>query len=358
MKNHQPLRMAALFLALVMLLVACAPAAPTASEMPETAAQESESVVDTSSEESETSDVPQEGSQKLRVAALKGPTAMGLAKLFSDNEVSQQYETSLFGAPDQIVPEIVKGSVDIAAVPSNVASVLYNKTQGEIQVLNVNTLGTLYLVSKDQSVQEISDLKGHTLSASGKGAAPEYILRYLLEENGLSYQDDVTVNWQSEHAAVVQEISQYDTTIGLLPEPFVTTAIQKAEAHPLIDLTQAWEETPGTGDSALVMGVLVARREVVEERKAEVDAFLKQAADSVATVNADTEAGAEWIGALDIVPEEIAREAIGRSNLVSIEGEEMKQMLSGYLQVLFDQNPEAVGGVLPADDFYYMSTAH
>lgn len=351
--------LSALFLTLVLVLAACGPAAPTPSEgetQGETSAP-AESVE--TSVQAETSQVSQSeavsttAQQPLKVAALKGPTSMGLAKLFKDNETSGQYETSILGAPDQIVPQIVKGAVDIAAVPSNVAAVLYNKTEGQVQVLNVNTLGVLYLVGRED-LPDLSALKGRTIVAAGKGAAPEYVLRYLLFENGLT-DDDVTVEWKSEHAEVVAAMSEDPSLVGLLPEPFVTTAQTKLpDATSLIDLTKIWNETESAGDSALVMGVLVARKEVVASRKADVDAFLAQAKASVEAVNADPKAASQWIGELGIVPQAVAEKAIPRANLVDVEGEDMREMLSGYLTVLFEQDVKAVGGALPADDFYYV----
>lgn len=288
-------------------------------------------------------------SYKIAVGALKGPTAMGMAQLLDDDS----YDFTIAASPDEIVPQIVQGNVDIAAVPSNLAAVLYQKTQKNVSVLAVNTLGVLYLVENGESIQSVEDLKGKTIYASGKGATPEYALEYVLSANGIDPEKNVTIEYKSEHAEVVAALANDQTAAGLLPQPFVTTALMKNDSlRVALDLNQLWQDGV-SDDSQLVTGVVVVRNDYLKEHEADVDAFMDAYQASVEFVNSDPDQAAKIIGAHDIIAEEVAKKAIPDCSIVFVEGEEMQTMLSGYLSTLEQQNPEMVGGQLPDDDFYY-----
>ena len=291
-----------------------------------------------------------------RVAALMGPTAMGLVKLMSDSDsgtaTKNKYSFNIAASADEITPALIQGDLDIACVPANLASVLYNKTKGGVQVLAVNTLGVLYIVENGNAVQSVADLKGKTVVAAGKGSTPEYALRYLLQKNGINPDTDVTIDWKSEHSECVSALASGAATIALLPQPFVTVAQAKiSNLRVALDLTKEWDALHS--GSALLTGVVVARTDVVKENPAAIDAFLQEYAASVQWVNANVADAAKLVGGYDIVDAAVAEKAIPNCNIVCITGSEMKEKLSGYLSVLNDQNPQSVGGTLPNDDFYY-----
>ena len=307
-------------------------------------------------------------SESYAIAALKGPTAMGLVKLMSDTdekaaqmldsskpyegEVGNLYTFTLAASADEVSPLLMKGELDMACVPANLAAVLYQKTEGDIVTLAVNTLGVLYIVENGNAVTSMADLAGKTIVASGKGSTPEYALRYLLSENGLDPDADVTIDWKSEHSECVTALATGAATIAMLPQPFVTVAENKISGlRTALDLTEQWDALDN--GSALLTGVIVARREVVEQNPAAVDAFLKDYAGSVEWVNANPADAAELIGSYGIVEAAVAEKALPHCNIVCITGAEMKDKLSGYLQVLFDADASSVGGALPGDDFYY-----
>lgn len=307
--------------------------------------------------ESSTAASETEDETLVHVLALKGPTSMGMVKMMSDNDSKESPADTfeLAAAPDEVSAKLVQGEVDIAAVPANLASVLYNKTNGGVQVLAVNTLGVLYIVEVD-TVHSIADLKGRTIYAGGKGATPEYALNYILEKNGLVPGEDVTIEWKSEHAECVAALAEDADGIAMLPQPFVTTAQTKKETlRTALDLTEEWnkiQESEGTA-STLVTGVTVVRTAFAKEHPEAVADFMEAYQASVSYVTENTDEAAKLIGDYDIVPEAVAKKALPACNIVCITGDEMKEKLSGYLGVLKDQNPEAVGGELPGDDFYY-----
>ena len=281
---------------------------------------------------------------QVNVTALKGPTAMGMVKLMDEAESGavegNAYSFAIAAAVDEVTPKIVKGETDIAAVPANLASVLYQNTKGEVQVLAVNTLGVIYIVESGDSVKSVEDLRGRTIYASGKGATPE----------------DVTIEWKSEHAECLAALLAEDNAIAMLPQPFVTTAQMKSDRIQVrLDLTAEWDAVQQGSDapSQLITGALVVRRQFAQENPEAVEAFLKSYAESVEYVNANVEEAAQLVGKYEIVPAAVAQKAIPACNIVCITGADMQQKLSGYLNVLFEQNPKAVGGALPADDFYY-----
>nr|WP_326175557.1 ABC transporter substrate-binding protein [uncultured Oscillibacter sp.] len=290
--------------------------------------------------------------EPVRVGALKGPTAMGLVRMMSDDGVNSY---TLAGSADELTPKLIKGELDIACVPANLAAVLYNKTEGQIVTLAVNTLGVLYIVENGgEAVQSMADLKGKTLVAAGKGSTPEFGLRYLLEQSGLDPDKDVTVDWKSEHAECVAALAAGTADLALLPQPFVTVAQGKLGngLRVALDLTAEWDALDN--GSAMITGVAVARRDFVEQNPELVDMFLKEYAVSVDWVNENTAKAAELVAANGIIESAaIAEKALPHCNIVCLTGQEMFEKLSGYLQVLAAAAPESVGGALPRDGFFY-----
>ena len=324
------------------------PAAPEASEQESSTAEAAETAAVTGEETA------------VRVMALKGPTAMGMVKLMDTAEAGpvngNAYEFTIAASADEVTPKLVQGDADIAAVPANLASVLYNNTEGKIQVLAVNTLGVLYIVESGDTVQSAADLKGKTIYASGKGSTPEYALNYILSSNGIDLEKDVTIEWKSEHSECVAALASDEGGIAMLPQPFVTTAQSKNDKIRIaLDMTKEWDalQKDAENPSALITGVVVVRSDFAAENPDAVNAFLDSYKESVDYVNGNTEDAAALIEKYDIVPAAVAVKALPYCNITFIEGSEMKEKLSGYLSVLSDQNPKAVGGTLPADDFYY-----
>lgn len=311
---------------------------------------------------SESSSVQAQSEEKteVNVTALKGPTAMGMVRFMDladqGMEEGADYTFSIAASADEVTPDLIQGKTDIAAVPANLASVLYNKTEGQIRVLAVNTLGVLYLVENGSTVQSVEDLRGKTIYASGKGSTPEYALAYVLSANGLDPEKDVTIEWKSEHSECVAALAAQENGIAMLPQPFVTTAQMKNSAiRTALDLTEEWEKVQEKEEkkSMLITGVVVARAEFVDEHPEVAEDFLEQYEESVEYVNENTEESAELIEKYDIVTADVAEIALPECNIVFLDGDEMKENLSGYLEVLKSQNPEAVGGEVPGDDFYY-----
>lgn len=318
---------------------------------------------DTDTAEESAKDAGNEQVTNIKIAALKGPTAMGMVKMMADvEEQSAQginYEFTIAGSVDEITPNLlVQGKLDIAAVPANMGAIFYNNTNAGVQVLAINTLGVLYIVDIGDEVHSVEDLKGKTIYASGKGATPEYALKYILSANGIDPDKDVTIEWKSEHSECVAALaaSGSDSGIALLPQPFVTTAqAQNDKIKIALDLTEEWDKLQETAElpSALLTGILVARTDFVRENPEAVAAFMDAYKASVEYVNANVADAAALIENYNIVPAAVAEQALPYCNIVFIEGSEMQDKLSGYLNILMEQNPKAIGGALPDEGFYY-----
>jgi len=288
--------------------------------------------------------------EAIRVAALKGPTAMGMVRMMDEN--NSEYAFSISAAADEITPKLVKGEIDIAALPANLASVLYNRTEGEIRVLAVNTLGVMYIAERGSSIASVQDLAGKTIYTAGKGSVPEYALNYILTANGLIPGEDVQIEFKAEHSECLSALLSDESAAAMLPQPFITTAMTKAQdMRVALDLTEEWDKL--NSGSAMITGVVVARNEFIEENPDAVEEFLSDYAESVEFTNANVAEAAALVGKYDIVPAQVAEKAIPECNIVCISGEAMLGMLPGYLEALYEQAPEAVGGKLPDAEFYY-----
>ena len=292
----------------------------------------------------------------LRIAGLKGPTTMGLVNLLAMEEngtASQKYDLQLYGAADEIVPKLIKGQVDIAAIPANLAATLYQKTNGGIQVMAVNTLGVLYVVEKGDTVHSFADLKGRTILSTGKGTTPEYVLRYLLTKNGIDPDKDVKIEYYSEASEVTAQMAATKKdAIAVLPQPYVTAAQMKdSDLRVVLDLTKEWNKVC---DTQLITGVTVVRTAYAEDHPEEVINFLKDYQKSVEAANNDIDGTAALCEKVGVVAKAaIAKKALPKCNIVYRIGDEMKADVNAYLQVLYDASPAAVGGKLPDGNFYY-----
>ena len=354
----------ALMLALVLVvsLGGCGGSAGN-SNPPSESSSQPESVPESQSvpapEDTASSDAALEKTGKtVRVAALKGPTAMGMVKLMEDaqaGETANDYQFTLAGSPDEIVGSIVTGEFDIAAVPTNLAATLYNKTQGKVQLAALNTLGVLYVIEAGDTVQTVADLAGRTVYSTGKGSTPEFAFDYVLEKNGI--KDQVAVEYKSEHAELAALLSQGQAELALLPQPFVTTALaQNEKLRVALDLTEEWDKA-AQGASQLTMGCVIAQRSFLEENADAAAAFLAEYEESVKYVTDpdNLDHAAAMIVAQGIIPQEaVAKKALPQCGITFISGAEMRKIASGFLQVLYDADPQSVGGTLPDDGLYYV----
>lgn len=285
----------------------------------------------------------------VNIGVLKGPTGMGAAWLMDQNEQglsANSYNFTIAGAPDVLIGQLISGDMDMAALPTNAISTLYNKTEGKITVLGVNALGVLYVLENGDRINSVADLEGKTILASGQGSTAEYVLNYILEQNGVSAE----IFWASEHseAATLALSGEYD--IVMLPEPFVTTVTTKNGSFRVaLDLTREWE---ALGGGELTMGGIAVRTEFLEAHPDAVKAFVKEYANSVAFTNAQPADAAKLIAKYEIAAEEIAKNAIPRCNIVWLHGENYKAKLENFLGVVYEANPAGIGGKMPGDDFY------
>lgn len=286
---------------------------------------------------------------EIRIAALKGPTGMGMVKL-ADKQNYPNYTVSIEASPDALNPRIISGEVDVAAVPVNLASVLYNKLDGDISVLAVSTLGVLYVVEAGSEVNSVADLAGKTVYATGQGATPEYILNYLLDKNGVA--GSAEVNYVGEHAALASMLADGSAEIGMLPEPNVTSTLAgNDDLRIALNLTEEWNKVCST---ELVQGVVIARKSFVNEHPEAIEQFLREYEKSSAFVNENIDEAAKLIVDAGILGNvEIAKKAIPNCNISFSKGEAMHKAVEGMLTVLFEANPKSIGGKLPDKDFYY-----
>ena len=342
-------KITAVLLALMMILVSFAACTPETTT--EEISTEAENIAAEAESTADTTDV-------INVSLLKGPTGMGGAYMWtkSDNgETENNYNITLDTDATTVGPKLMTGEYDIAAVPTNLAASLYQKSQGKVKVIAVNTLGVLYIVTKDNAVSSVADLAGKTILASGQGTIAEYALNYVLESNDYVIGEDVTVEFSAEHAESVTKALAGGYDAVLLPEPFVSQIIAKdASFSVAINITEEWEKT---GDCTLAMGCIAVNAAFYEANKEAVAKFIADYSESVNYVNTNIEEAAALIESHDIMAAAVAKNAIPNANIVCYTGAEMKQALTGCYAVLFEQNAKIIGGQMPADDFYIDVTA-
>lgn len=281
----------------------------------------------------------------VRLAVIKGPTGMGAVRLMDENDAGNTknaYTVTISGAPDAVVAGLLAADFDIAALPTNAIAMLHAKTDGAIQCLAVNTLSTLYLLEKGNTIASAADVAGKLIVCMGQGTTVQATVERLFP--------DADIHYVSEHTEAVAQaaIGKYDYVI--LPEPFVTTLLkQDAGFQIALDIGALWKEN-GLGE--LPMGGIAVRKAFADENPQAVVDFLNEYKESVDAVNADPEAAAQLTERYDILPAANAVEAIPRANMTCISGREAQALLLPYYQVLMDVNPALIGGGMPSDDFF------
>ena len=289
----------------------------------------------------------------INIACMKGPTGIGMIKLIADSDdgnTANKYNYSIVGTADEIATKLMKGELDIAAVPCNLASVLYNKSNGEILTLGINTLGVLYIVEAGETVTSVADLEGKTIYSTGQGTTPEYTLRFLLSSAGLDPDKDVDIQFKSEAPEVLAALKQNTSAVAMLPQPYATVALTSVENMRIaLDVTEEWENYC---DDTVVTGVLVARKSFIEENKSAVEAFMEEYEASTTYANTNIDETAALLEKYDVFKAAIAKKAIPYCNVTLITGEGMKTKAMSYLEVLYDQNPASIGGKLQEGMFY------
>ena len=297
-------------------------------------------------------EVSSEPAVTAKVAALKGPTSMGMVKMMADQKDAKEKN---YESPDEIAPKFLKGEFDIVALPSNLASILYNKSQGKVQVLAINTLGILYLMENGDTVKSIEDLKGKTVYSSGKGAVPEYAFNYILKANGLNPDTDLRVEYKSEHTEALAALLNDKSGLAVLPQPFATVAsLKNKDLRTALDLSKEWDKASKNAKSTMITGVVVVNKDFAAKHPEKIKKFMADYKASIDYTNTNVDDAAKLIEENNIVPAAVAKKAIPQCNITYIDGSDMKDKLSGYLQVLFEANPKSIGGKMPADDFYYV----
>ena len=292
----------------------------------------------------------------INIGCMKGPTAIGMIKLLSDSDAgntSNKYSHTIAGTADELSVGLINGDIDIAAVPCNLASILYQKTNGEVDTVAINTLGVLYIVEEGNSIQSVNDLAGKTIYSTGQGTTPEYTLRFLLSAAGLDPDTDVTIEYKSEASEVVATLAQNPDAVAMLPQPYVTVALNGNENLRIaLDVTEEWENL---SDSTVVTGVIVARKSFIESNKDAFNAFLDEYKNSTTYANSNIEETATLLEEYDVFKAAIAKKAIPYCNVTYVDNQEMKTKILAYLKVLYDENPAAIGGNLPEEGMFYIN---
>lgn len=291
---------------------------------------------------------------EVNVGVLKGPTGIGAVGIMSKSDKNEygNYHFTLTPDVNDIVARLTNGDLDIGALPTNTAANLYNKTNGDVELIALNCTGVLYIMENGNSVNSVSDLKGKTIYVNGQGSNPEYVLNFLLRKNGLEPGTDVDVQFREASEISAMMISG-EAQLCMLPVPAVTTiAVKKADVRKALDITKEYAEAANDG-SSLTMGCLVARKKFIEENPEAVEQFLERYRESIEFVLNDTDNAAALVAEYEITGNaDIAKKAIPDCGIVCITGGDIRPALEGYLRVLYDAAPASVGGKMPGDDFY------
>ncbi len=290
----------------------------------------------------------------VTIAGLKGPTSIGMIKMIDEKALqSDNYNVEYIqeAAPDSLTGKIINGDIQISSVPINLASVLYNKTEGDVQLMAVNTVGNLFIVGTED-LSTIEELKGKVIGMSAKGSTPDFAMNYILKQNGID--EKTTLDYVLDHATLAQSVIAEDNTVALLPQPFVTQVMmQNDNVKMLIDLNEAWSAA-SEGASELFTGCIIVNKEFAENNKEFISEFLKEYEKSVNWVLENPKDASLLVEKHEIMPSAaLVEKAIPYCGITFRNAQDSKTSLNNFYKVLFDSNPASVGGSMPDDEFYF-----
>lgn len=297
---------------------------------------------------------------EVNVGMIMGPPSMGMGWMIHENEEGNTYNDYNFevGGVDYtaLASKLNTGDYDIIHCPSNVGAILYNNKdlKEEVEVIDISNLGLLYILTTDDSIKSMDDLKGRTVYSIGEGGPPEYTFGYLLDQEGLS--DDVNFSFRSTPFEVLNLLQDEENSIALLPQPFVEVAkLLVPDLKVPIDITEEWDNLKLESGAESVTTITIVRKKFLEEHEQAVVEYLNLLKKSVAYCLSHVDEAAEWTDTYEtFLNPEVAADAIPYVNMCAITGQEMKEKLEGFLKIMYDYNPDAVGGSMPDDDFYYI----
>ena len=295
----------------------------------------------------------------VNVGLIMGPPSMGMGWFINEAKEGNTYNNFNFevGGVDYtaLASKFNTGDYDIIHCPSNVGAILYNNTdlKEEAVVADIGNLGLLYIMTTDPSVQSMQDLQGRNVYSIGEGGPPEYTMGYLLEQEGLT---DVNMSFKSTPFEVLNLLQDEENSIALLPQPFVEVAkLLVPGINTPIDITQEWDSLDLENGAESVTTITIVRKSFLEEHEEAVVEYLNMCKASVDYCLTNPKEAAAWTDEFEtFLNGEVAEAAMPYVNMCAITGNEMKDKLSGFLQIMYDYNPDAVGGAMPGDDFYYI----
>ncbi len=295
----------------------------------------------------------------VNVGLIMGPPSMGLGYFINEEEAGNTYNHYNFEVAGvdyaAVAASLNQGDYDIATVPSNIAAILYNNEdmKEQVKVISIGNLGLLYILTTDPSISTLDDLKGRTVYSIGEGGPPEFTFDYLMEAAGLS--DDVNFSFRPTPFEVLNLLQEEENAVALLPQPFVEVAkLLVPNLRVAIDVTEAWDGLNIDSGAESVTTVTVVRTAFLEEHEQAVIEFLDMSKKSTDYCLEHLDEAAAWTEEYEtFLNPEIAKEAIPECSICTITGTEMKKIFSAFLEIIYDLNPEAVGGKMPDDDFYY-----
>ncbi len=292
---------------------------------------------------------------KINVITLNGTTGFGMAHLMKESSLgntANKYEFTVETDPSLVMAGLINGTYDIAALPTNAAANLYNKSNGKVQVIAINTLGVLYLVTNNIDVNSMSELEGKTIYCPAQN--PTFITNYIIDKNGI--KDKITVDSSTYATAEALRTAVIAGTVdyAVLPEPMVTIATNaNTNLKKTLDFTEEWNKI--SNGEQLVQGCVVVRKEFANQYPGSVKEFLKEYKSSIEKTNEDTDVAGLLVKEFGIFggDSKVASKAIPNCNIKYLDGKDMKNAMSNFLEAMYSVAPNSIGNALPGGDFYY-----
>ena len=237
------------------------------------------------------------------------------------------------------------GENAIVLMTAGRAARMYQISSGEYQMLAITNLCGPQLLVKGASPSSWDELRGRTIHAKANDPDQIAILRHLLVENGLDPDMNVTIETDSSPYYRPEDSQKGDV---YLLDPYNAAAAMAADSS-LTLLADLGEEWADLSLGQIVAGCAVARTEFVQAHPEAISAFLSGMEQSSAAMSDPDTAVNYWSNP----NQDVLLAALPHCGIAFVTGQDMKDLAEDYYLSLFQADPDAIGGGLPYDDFYY-----
>jgi NitT/TauT family transport system substrate-binding protein len=297
----------------------------------------------------------------IRLVGTIGPLSVPLAYMVENKVLSSVAENTtltIWANPIQLQAIVSGGQGDFISLPTNSASTFYNKGIS-LKLLDASIWNILYLITDDQSINSLTDLKDQRVMIPYQGAVPDAMFRYVCQAQGVNPDADINIYYAPDPVQASQFLLSGQDRYVLLSEPSATAVILNGQSRGLnfrraLNMKTEWEKTSGNQTSTPVAGTIVLGD--MKDNSAVVNTFMNEYKKAVDWMLANPQEAGQ-VGARVLAEQGftagVLTDSLKNIDWKVVSAREARTDLESFFNALAEVSPDYIGGKLPDAGFYY-----